>query len=355
MKDYLESSARAVVAEMGDELKAFSGRKVLITGAHGFLGSYFLALFEYINRELLSEPCEVLGMDNHITAGRVNDRSGEVVPHQKFIAHDVIRSVAISDPVDYIIHAAGIASPFYYRKYPLETLEVAVTGTRNLLELAVNKSAKGFLFFSSSEIYGNPDTNNVPTSESYKGSVSCTGPRACYDESKRLGETLCVIFQKMHGVPTKAVRPFNIYGCGMKETDYRVLPNFGNCIVGKRPLHLYGTGEQTRTFCHISDAIAGFTKVLLNGSPGEVYNIGNPEPEVTMLDLVNHLEKAHGAPLPKVLMEYPDSYPADEPMRRCPDIRKAALQLGYKPVVSLETGLKEFLDWAKVNYTGRTL
>jgi UDP-glucuronate decarboxylase len=254
--------------------------------------------------------------------------------------------------VDYVIHAAGIASPFYYRAYPLETLEVAITGTRNALELATRQHAR-FTFFSSSEIYGDPDPVHVPTQESYRGSVSCRGPRACYDESKRVGETLCYVFHEKFGTATTAIRPFNVYGPGMQEIDYRVLPNFASRIKAGKPLNLYGTGVQTRTFCYIADALVGFLLTILKGVPGEVYNIGNPTPEVSMQDLVKTIEEVLGRPVPYTVIEYPDSYPADEPMRRCPDIRKARLQLKYEPRVTLPDGLKRFLGWTDQVFTGQ--
>ena len=151
---------------------------------------------------------------------------------------------------------------------------------------------------------------------------------------------------------TTTIRPFNVYGPGMQETDYRVLPNFASCIKGGRPLNIYGTGAQTRTFCYITDALTGFLLSVIRGVPGEAYNIGNPTPEVSMMDLVKTIENVLTQPVKYNLIEYPDSYPADEPMRRCPDIRKAELQLGYTPRVALEEGLKRFLGWTDRTYTG---
>jgi UDP-glucuronate decarboxylase len=240
----------------------------------------------------------------------------------EFINHDVIQPFSYDGPLDYVIHAAGIASPFYYRAYPLETLEVAITGTRNMLELAGARGAR-FTYFSSSEIYGDPDPKHVPMAESYRGNVSCQGPR-----------------------------PFNIFGPGMQETDYRVLPNFASHIKAGRPLKLYGSGAQTRTFCYITDAMIGFLKVVLKGVAGEAYNIGNPEPEISMLGLVDCIEGVIGKELARDVIEYPDSYPADEPMRRSPDITKARRQLGFAPSISLEDGLGRFLNWADGIYTG---
>ena len=197
--------------------------------------------------------------------------------------------------------------------------------------VARGKDAR-FCFFSSSEIYGDPDPKHVPTPESYRGNVACQGPRACYDESKRLGETLCYVYHELHGVSTNTIRPFNVFGPGMQETDYRVLPNFANRIKGGRALNVYGTGRQTRTFCYVTDAMVGFLLTVLGGVPGEAYNIGNPEPEISMFDLVERIEGVLGHEVEKNLVEYPDSYPADEPNRRCPDIRKARLQLGFEPI-----------------------
>jgi UDP-glucuronate decarboxylase len=222
-----------------------------------------------------------------------------------------------------------------------------------MLELAHRHHAR-LTFFSSSEIYGDPDAVHVPTPESYRGQVSCQGPRACYDESKRVGETLCYIFHEKHGVATTVIRPFNVFGPGMQETDYRVLPNFASRIKSGKPLNIYGKGSQTRTFCYVTDAMVGFMLVILKGVPGESYNIGNPDPEISMLDLAGRVESVIGRPIARNIIEYPDSYPADEPNRRCPDIRKARLQLGYAAQVKLDEGLRRFLGWSQQTYVGES-
>ena len=162
------------------------------------------------------------------------------------------------------------------------------------------------------------------------------------------------------GAPAKAttlmyhfgIGPFNVFGPGMRETDYRVLPNFASRIKAGLPLNVYGSGDQTRTFCYITDAMVGFLLVVLKGVPGEAYNIGNPKPEISMIDLVKEIERVASSKVEYNIVEYPDSYPADEPNRRCPDIRKARLQLDYDPAVELDEGLKRFLDWADAVYTG---
>lgn len=351
MRFYVDRDIREIATRLGGDAKRFAGRTILVSGGHGFFGRYFIAAFQYLNKKVLAKPCHLVALDNHITSGSsaLDDGIGK---GYRFIEHDIITPLKLEGQVDYVIQAAGIASPYYYRKYPLETLEVATTGTKNLLMLARQHPVKGFIFFSSSEIYGDPDHRHVPTRESYRGNVSCLGPRACYDESKRVGETLCEIFHTVNGVPTKIVRPFNVYGPGMRESDYRMLPNLASRIVGGKPLHIYGTGKQTRTFCYITDAIVGFLKVLLDGTPGQAYNIGNPTPEVSMLQLVAVVERVLKRKLPVEIVEYPDSYPADEPQRRCPDINKAVVQLKYKPAVGLHDGLKRFLTWTTGHYTG---
>lgn len=353
MVDFVLKSDIAEIAEsMRDCASELSGKIILLTGGRGFLGRYFMEVFALLNKTVLEKPCSLTVLDNLITAGK----EGAVIPrspHVKFVNHDVTKPLKLDQKINYVIHAAGIASPFYYRAYPLETLEVAVAGTRRMLELAVQNRAR-FVFFSSSEIYGDPDPKHVPTPESYRGHVSCQGPRACYDESKRLGETLCYIFHEKHGVHTNVIRPFNVFGPGMQETDYRAMPNFASRIKAGRPLNVYGSGLQTRTFCYITDAMTGFLKVVLQGVPGEAYNIGNPKPEVSMTGLIKRMEKVLNRKVAYNIIEYPDSYPADEPQRRCPDIRKAMLQIKYQPKVALNEGMRRFLAWTDKAYTGET-
>lgn len=347
----LATDLREIAEPLGSDARRFAGKTLLVCGGCGFLGRYFVELIVYLNEKVLEKPCRLLVLDSLITAEKEN-ASIEDLPNVTFIKHDIIQPFHWEEPLDYIVQTAGIASPYYYRKYPLETLEVATLGTKNMLQLACHHQVKGFLFLSSSEIYGDPDPKHVPTRESYRGNISCTGPRACYDESKRLGETLCKIFHEHYGVPVKIVRPFNIYGPGMRETDYRVLPNFASRLIGGGPLYIYGTGAQTRTFCYVSDAMNGFLRTLLNGIPGEAYNIGTPQPEISIVDLVKEMEAVLGRGIEVVSIEYPDSYPPDEPMRRCPDINKARFQLSYEPTIDLREGLRRFIDWAFGTYTG---
>ena len=344
-----QTDIKEIALGLEDISERLSGKTILLTGGRGFLGRYFIETFNYLNKNILNKPIKTIALDNLITSGA----AGSEIPsyeNVEFINHNVINPFKAKEKLDFIIHAAGIASPFYYRAFPIETLEVAINGTRNMLELAKNHKSR-FTFFSSSEIYGDPDAKNVPIQESYKGNVSCQGPRACYDESKRVGETLCYIYHSLEGTKTNVIRPFNVYGPGMQENDYRVLPNFASQIKKGKSLKIYGSGNQTRTFCYVTDAIQGFLRVITSGIPGEPYNIGNVSPEISIMDLVKKIMAISNNPINYDVVDYPDSYPADEPNRRAPDIKKAKVQLGYIPKVSLDEGLKRFLKWTDANYS----
>jgi UDP-glucuronate decarboxylase len=280
----------------------------------------------------------------------------------KTIQRDIIEPIDSSiGKFEYIIHAASIASPIYYRKYPIETMDANVQGLRNLLNYARSEKDKGnnpdgFLFFSTSEIYGDPDPGNIPTRETYRGNVSCTGPRACYDESKRYGETLCVNFARQYNLPITVARPFNNYGPGLKITDRRVIPDFARDILNNRNIIMYSDGKPTRTFCYVADAIIGYFKILTKGRPGEAYNIGVDGPEISMTELAEKMVSIGSEELgysgKVVHMTSKDSdYLTDNPNRRCPNIDKARGELGYNPSISLEEGLKKTLMWYSDNLT----
>jgi UDP-glucuronate decarboxylase len=346
----LSNDLLEIVENLGGDAKLFEGKNILITGGRGFLGRYFMSVFNYLNENLFTHPANIYIIDNFITSGKLGENLHQY-ENITYINHDVIKPLdkEIDCKLDFVIHAAGIASPFYYRAHPMETLDVATTGTKNMLELALKNNAR-FTFFSSSEIYGDPDPHYIPTPENYRGNVSITGPRSCYDISKRLGETLCYIYHTNFGLHTNVIRPFNIFGPGMQANDYRVLPNFASNIQKNQRLKIYGTGNQTRTFCYITDAIVGFLLVFSKGVYGEPYNIGNPVPEISMLDLLSKMNVVLSKDFNYDIIDHPDSYPADEPQRRCPDITKAQLQLNYNPKVSLDDGLSRFFDWAFINY-----
>lgn len=349
MKYYLDTDIEEIYDRNRQLLESLSGKTVVITGAAGFLGRYFLGVFAKTN-EFLAEPIRLIGIDSYITSNHLDlDASIRAIPNLEWIHGDAAIASQLPEKFDYILHAAGIASPQHYRANPLLTIDVTINVTRALLEKAKNDDSR-MVFFSSSEIYGDPSPENVPTNEDYRGNVSSRGPRACYDESKRLGETLCWVYQTYFGTLVSVVRPFNVYGPGMMPTDYRVLPNFAASISRGEKLSVYGTGKQTRTFCYITDAITGFLKVLVEAKDPDVFNVGNPTPEINMLDLVELISQIKGVNLLLELQDYPDSYPADEPNRRCPDITKLSTSLNFHPEVGLQAGLQRFFDWAEVNY-----
>jgi UDP-glucuronate decarboxylase len=349
----IREDVEKIALSLKDEAGKLAGKTVLISGGSGFLGKYFMSVFKYLNEHVLAKPVRVISVDNFITGDRDPNFDLAEDPNILNVWGDVTYPLPVREDIDYIIHAAGLASPVYYMQYPLETIESAVTGAKNLLELARKNKLEGFLFFSSSEIYGDPDPKSVPTPETYFGHVSAVGPRACYDESKRLTETICTIYQQKFGIPVKIVRPFNVFGPGMKHNDRRVVPMFGYQALNDMPITVHGDGSQTRTFCYITDAMEGFLKVLLAGRPGEAYNVGNEHNEIAMKDLAQVFVDVAGAG--KVdLIPYPATYPAGEPMRRCPDGTKARQELGFDAKVDFKAGIERFLTWARTqqNYVG---
>jgi nucleoside-diphosphate-sugar epimerase len=344
MNSVLHEDIETIAKDIAQGSIHLSGKTVLITGGAGFLGNYFILTIEYLNEHVLEKPCKIISVDNFITgvSYKIEEKK-----HFTAIKHDVTIPLQIKEKVDYIISAAGIASPRFYTKFKIETIDVGVMGTKNMLELAKEKKVKSILYFSSSEVYGDPDPRMVPMPETYFGNVSCTGPRANYDESKRLGETLCVNYYEVYDVPVKMVRPFNIYGPCMRLDDYRVIPNFlANAFQGK-PIPVYGDGRNTRTFCYVTDAMIGFFKVLLSDWNGESFNVGNDKEEISMVDLAHVMAEIFDNKVEIKNMPGPsDAYAQADPKRRCPDLSKIKTKCGYFPVVDLRTGLKRFIRWA---------
>lgn len=340
----IEADVREIVEGVGMPINDFEGREILITGASGFLGSWFIAVFEYLNKNVYKTPCKVYAYDSLIAADKKNALKVIEDDNIMFRQSDV-SNIVYKGKVDYIIHAAGIASPIFYRKFPIETIDGMVLGLSILLKFAVETGVKGFLNFSSSEMYGNPIPSMVPTPESYYGNVSATGPRSCYDESKRMGEAMCVAYHRIHNIPVNWVRPFNVYGPGMRLSDDRVVPKFMFAALQDKPITVHSPGVQTRTMCYVTDAMIGFFKALLSDKRGEVYNIGNDTPEITMEDLALRIQSMFKKPLQINKIPMPTEYPTDQAQRRCPDLTKAKAMLGYFPKISLDNGLKKMLEY----------
>ncbi len=344
VKEDLENIARSI----GDQTQMLSGKTLLLSGGSGFLGLYIVGAIKILNEKVLSKPCRVISIDNYITGSRDNFISNEPDKNITYIETDITNPLSINENVDFIIHAAGIASPVYYQKFPLETIDVAILGTRNLLEYSRSqKNLKSFVLFSSSEIYGDPSQDSIPTPEVYNGNVSSIGPRSCYDESKRLAETICMTYFRKYNTPIKIIRPFNVYGPTMRADDFRVVPNFIIQSLSDKSLTVHDNGNQTRTFCYISDAVVGFLKVLLSQDNGEVYNVGTDVEEMSMTDLAKIVVGLAPKKTEIKLISYPDSYPSDEPRRRKPDISKIKTKLNFKPSVDIKTGLSRTMSWFK--------
>ncbi|MBI4395397.1 MAG: NAD-dependent epimerase/dehydratase family protein [Candidatus Omnitrophica bacterium] len=335
----IEKLARALF----DYKEFFAGKTFLITGAGGFLGKYMVLLLRHLNEHVLEQKASAILLDNFITGYEQQMIEDENLIFRK---HNVIQPFFTAQSIDYIIHAAGIASPVYYTKFPIETMDVGTIGTRNMLELAREKKVKSFLFMSSSEVYGDPDGRYVPTPETYNGNVSISGPRACYDESKRFGETLCIAFWKVFNVPAKIVRPFNVYGPGIRPDDYRVLPNFIEHALRKEPLPIHGHGKNTRSFCYINDEIEAVFKLLFSETNGEAYNVGNSEPEISVNDLARLVAASMPYQVDIIHIDPPHAvYASSDPKRRCPDINKLQATIDFKPRYPLEEGLDRTIQW----------
>ncbi|HRK30371.1 MAG TPA: NAD-dependent epimerase/dehydratase family protein [Tepidisphaeraceae bacterium] len=346
---------------LSSELKKLAGKSVLVTGGAGFLGYYLVQTITHYNTLAAANDRIRLTVFDNLSRGvpgwltcLTENRALTLVRHDM--------KLPLPKPLGHfhwIIHAASIASPTYYRIDPIGTMDANINGLRNLLDYALQRKesgapVEGILFFSSSEIYGDPDAANIPTREDYRGLVSCTGPRACYDEAKRFGETLCVNFAKQHGVAVKTARPFNNYGPGLKITDGRLIPDFARDILSGRDIVMLSDGTPTRTFCYSADAIQGYMKILVKGAPGEAYNIGTETPEISVAELAEKM-----IALSRELFGYrgklerkqsrDKEYLIDNPNRRCPVIEKARSHLGYEPLISLDEGLRRSLIWYSGN------
>jgi nucleoside-diphosphate-sugar epimerase len=354
----VRTDLEVIARRLSGEFARMAGASLLVTGGAGFLGYYLVQSALYWNDHVPpAERIRVTVYDKYVRGVpgwlmRLQHSHADLT----LVRHDVCDPLPTNmDLFDYIMHAASVASPTFYRQRPIETMDANVNGLRRLLDYAVarqqaGRPISGLLFFSSSEIYGDPDPDHIPTPEDYRGNVSCTGPRACYDEAKRYGETLCVNFARHYGVPAKIVRPFNNYGPGLKISDGRVIPDFARDILANRPIVIFSDGSPTRTFCYVADAVVGYYKALLRGRPGEPYNIGVEAPEVSVRELAERM-----AAIARDLFGYTGSvihqpspdrdYLADNPSRRCPRIAKARTELGYEPMYPLNEGLRRLLLW----------
>jgi len=303
--------------------------RILITGAAGFLGSHLTDRF-------LADGHEVIGMDNLVTGSRANLAHLAGNPRFSFVLHDVSRFIAVEGQLDGVLHFASPASPIDYLELPIQTLKVGSLGTHNALGLALAKRARFFLA-STSEVYGDPQVHPQP--ESYWGHVNPVGPRGVYDEAKRFAEAMTMAYHRVHGVDTRIVRIFNTYGPRMRARDGRVVSNFVVQAIKGEPLTMYGEGQQTRSFCYVSDLIDGIYR-LFHSDHVEPTNVGNPH-EFTVRQLAERVLALTGSS--SAIVSRP--LPTDDPKVRQPDITKARSLLGWEPVVGLDEGLKRTIAW----------
>jgi len=337
------------------EREGFRDSTVLLTGGAGFLGFYFIHFLTHYQGELGIK--KIICLDNFQVGYPqwLKDLSeqGKVELHKFNVITDNIADIPGAEDAGYVYHMASIASPIFYRKYPIETLDANIWGLRSLLDFYCEKPLQGLVFFSSSEIYGDPTPENIPTPETYRGNVDCQGPRACYDEAKRFGETMCYLFHQKYGMPITIIRPFNNYGPGMRLNDARVPADFANAVRQNKDIVMFSDGSPTRTFCYISDAITGYLKGLLHARDGfEAYNIGMDKPEISIRRLAEIYQKA-GKEIfgytgqAKFAVSEDKAYLTNNPNRRCPVIDKARRMLGYDPQVTVEQGVQYFLEYVK--------
>jgi UDP-glucuronate decarboxylase len=299
-----------------------SSKRNLITGGAGFVGSHLVD-------RLMAAGEEVICLDNYFTGRKANVAQWIGHPNFELIRHDVTEPIRLE--VDRIWHLACPASPVHYQHNPIKTAKTSFIGTYNMLGLARRVGAR-LLLASTSEVYGDPEVHPQP--ESYRGNVNTHGIRACYDEGKRVAETLCFDYQRMHGVEIRIVRIFNTYGPRMLPDDGRVVSNFIVQALRGQPLTLYGTGSQTRSFCYVDDLVEGLIKLMNGSHPGPI-NIGNPG-EFTIRQLA---EKVRERINPALELIY-EPLPADDPLQRQPVIDLAREQLGWEPTISLDQGLE---------------
>jgi dTDP-glucose 4,6-dehydratase len=301
----------------------------VVTGAAGFLGSHLTDL-------LLARGHRVIGIDNFVTGSVNNIAHLGGNPAFKFIEQDVTEFIFLDVPVNYVWHFASPASPVDYRELPIQTLKVGSLGTHKALGLAKNKGAR-FLLASTSEIYGDPLVH--PQTEDYWGNVNPIGPRGCYDEAKRFAEALTIAYHNEHRVETRIVRIFNTYGPRMRLHDGRVVPAFISQALKNRPLTVFGRGQQTRSFCYVSDLIEGIYRLMMSAYDGPM-NIGNPE-EMTVLEFARAIIRATGS-RSKISFR---PLPQDDPRQRRPDITRARRVLGWEPKVRLADGLVKTIEY----------
>ena len=303
--------------------------RIVVSGAAGFVGSHMCD-------RLLVEGHSVVALDNYLTGASANLAHLSGHPAFRMVAQDITLPFTVEGAVDCVVNMASPASPRAYLEHPIETLDVGSLGSRRMLDLALDRSAR-FLLTSTSECYGDPLVH--PQVETYWGNVNPVGPRSCYDESKRFAEALTMAYHRKYGLRTNIARIFNTYGPRMKLNDGRVVPAFLDQALRGEPMTVFGDGSQTRSFCFVSDLVDGLYRLMLSDERYPV-NLGNPS-EMTILEFAEHIRRLTGSRSEIVFEDLPE----DDPKQRRPDIGKARALLGWEPRVPLEEGLRQTIAY----------
>ena len=310
---------------------SFDGQTVLVNGGAGFLGSWVCGV-------LVEQNANVLCLDNFSSGLKSNISHLKSKSNFTFYEHNITEPIYFDHKIDLVMHMASRASPFEFEKFPIQILKANTLGIWVALGIAKKHGAR-FLYTSTSEIYGSPDV--VPTPESYNGNVNPVGPRSCYDEAKRCGESYVIAYRTQHNLDTRIVRIFNTYGPRMRPDDIygRVIPRFIEQALDKKPITVFGDGSQTRSFCYMTDQVEGLLRfAYLDEGRDKIINIGN-EDEVKITDLAKKIKDLTDSS--SKIANYP--LPEDDPLRRCPDITKAKKILGWEPKISLDDGLNRMI------------
>lgn len=315
---------------------SFAGKTILISGVSGFLPSYMAETLIHLNDSAPGFDCRVIGVARNADNAAKRFAHHGARPDLEIIVQDICQPLTLPGPVDFVIHAASQASPKYYGADPVGTLSPNVLGTHHLLALAHAKSVQGFLFFSTSEVYGQVKDE---IREDHFGLLDPASVRACYAESKRLGETMCVAWSDQFGVQAKIVRPFHTYGPGMPLGDGRAHSDFVADVINERNITLHSDGSTRRAFCYVADAVAGFFTVLLLGKNGAAYNVGNPQAEISMIELARLLARERNLSVTIDQQSRPAGYLPSVVDRVLPNIEKIKA-LGWQPTTSLADGFQ---------------
>ncbi|MCK5587808.1 MAG: SDR family NAD(P)-dependent oxidoreductase [Candidatus Lokiarchaeota archaeon] len=335
----IEKDVKTIIDSLKNSAIDYKGLRVLITGGAGFLGSYICDV-------LIEMGATVVCVDN-LSSGRLENIQALIDQKEDqftFIRQDIVDAsvLEIEDQFDVILHLASRAAPMEFEKYPIAILSTNTIGTMNALELAKRSNAK-ILFTSTSETYGDPDPQFVPTKETYAGSVISTGIRSCYEEGKRSGEAFMAAYQRQYGINTRIVRIFNTYGPKIRADGVygRVVPRFVNQALIGDPITVFGDGAQTRSFSYVTDTVEGILRAaILDSASGEIFNIGNDK-EMTVLQLAKIVKEQTTSDSEFVFSKLPEG----DPKRRCPDITKAKTIINWSPKVELDAGLRNFISW----------